>query len=197
MNSKEIEKAVETLSGGGIAVLPTDTIYAIHCMAIDKRAVERVYDIRKRDVKKPFIILVDEVKQIELFGISITEKIKIFLQKIWPGKVSIVVPIKKNRQTEFDFLHRGTGALGFRMPAKPLIREILKQTGPLISTSVNFQGEAPAKSILEAKEIFGKNIDFYLDVGKIDSLPSSVAEIKNGKLKILRKGEVDLEKVDF
>ena len=197
MNRKYIDKVVKILKSGGIAILPTDTIYGIHCVALNKKAVERVYEIRKRDPHKPCIILINDIKQIELFGIGLFKKTEKFFQRIWPEKVSIIIPISRRRQAEFEFLHRGVNSLGFRMPDPPVLREILKQTGPLISTSANFGGGAPAKNIIEAKKYFGKDIDFYLDIGKLDSVPSSLAQIEHGKLKILRKGEVDLEKVVF
>lgn len=197
LNSKKINKAIEILKNEGVAVLPTDTIYGIHCVALNEKAVKRVYQIRKRDPHKPCIILINDIKQVELFGIGLFKKTEKFFQRIWPGKVSIIIPISRKRQAEFEFLHRGVDSLGFRMPDLPALREILKQTGPLISTSANFEGGAPAKNIIEAKKYFGKEIDFYLDIGKLDSVPSSLAQIEHGKLKILRKGEIDLERVDF
>ena len=197
VNNKEVKRATEVIIQGGIVVLPTDTIYGIHCLASNKKAVEKVYEIRKRDPNKPCLILIDDVKQIELFGIGLFDRTEKFFNKIWPGKASIIIPISRKRQAEFEFLHRGMGSLGFRMPDLHVMKEILKQTGPLISTSANFQGRAPAKNITEAKKYFGDNIDLYLDAGELRSVPSSLAEIENGKLKILRRGEVDLERVDF
>ncbi|MEA2007293.1 MAG: L-threonylcarbamoyladenylate synthase [Patescibacteria group bacterium] len=197
LNKENINGAVKVLKNGGIAVLPTDTIYGIHCLALDKKAVERVYEVRKRDKNKPCIILISNVKQIEKFGIGLFEKTESFFQKIWPGKVSIILPISRKHQKEFEFLHRGVRSLGFRMPALSGIRKIIEQTGPLISTSANFQGTSPAKNVKEAKEYFGDKADFYLDGGALDATPSSLAKIEHGKLEVLRKGEIDLEKVDF
>jgi len=191
------EQTVNVLKKGGLAVLPTDTIYGVHCRALNEKTVEQVYRIRKRDTYKPCIILINDVSQIELFGIGLFERTKSFLQKIWPGKVSIIIPIAKKKQAQFEYLHRGVGSLGFRMPDLPVLLKILEQTGPLLSTSANLQGQVPAKNIQEAKHYFGKQVDCYLDGGELDSLPSTLARIEKGKLEILRQGEVDLEKVDF
>lgn len=177
--------------------MPTDTLYGISCVALNEKAVERVYQLRKRDPNKPCIILIGEIDQIEMFGIGVFDRTRRFLEKIWPDEVSIIIPIKRKKQKEFEFLHRGKRSLAFRMPDLKCVQEIIAETGPLVSTSVNIQGHPPAKNIKEAKEYFGEEMDFYLDMGELVSVPSSLAEIDDRKLKILRKGKVDLEKVKY
>lgn len=69
----------------------------------------------------------------------------------------------------------------------------MKITGPLVAPSANLEGLPPAKTIKEAKKYFGKNIQIYLDGGKLESLPSTLIEIKKGKWKALREGEVKIK----
>ncbi|MFA6285206.1 MAG: Sua5/YciO/YrdC/YwlC family protein [Parcubacteria group bacterium] len=66
--------------------------------------------------------------------------------------------------------------------------EILEKTGPLISTSANPEGAKPAETIMESKNYFGDCIDFFASGGKIKSLPSTLIEIKDGNISVLRKG---------
>lgn len=197
MKSRKIDDIVKVLKGGGVVVLPTDTIYGISCLALNKESVERVRKIKKRDSGKSFIVLISDISQIELFGIGLFDRTRKFLEKIWPAKVSIIIHVARAKQKEFEFLHGGVGSLAFRMPDFDWLRDVIRQTGPLISTSANAQGAIPAKNIGQAKEQFGQEIDLYVDGGKMDSLPSSLAEIEGGRLKVLRRGEVDLESVDF
>jgi L-threonylcarbamoyladenylate synthase len=82
--------------------------------------------------------------------------------------------------------------LAFRMPKKPSLAKLLKKTGPLISSSANPQGKKPARTITEARRYFGDRVDFYLNAGKMNSLPSTLVEIKNGQLNVLRKGAVKI-----
>jgi L-threonylcarbamoyladenylate synthase len=197
MKNREIAEAVKILNSGGLVVMPTDTIYGVHCVALEKKSVEHVYSVRRRDAGKPCIILISQIDQIEFFGIGVFPRTRNFFKKVWPGKASIIIPVSRKKQEEFKFLHRGIGSLGFRMPNLDWLRKVIDQTGPLLSTSANLQGMPPARSIGEARKYFGSEIGFYLDGGEIDSIPSSLAEIENGKLRVLRKGEIDLEKVDF
>lgn len=181
-------KLIGLIKKGGVVVLPTDTIYGIHASALNEEAVEKVYKIRKRNRKKPFIVLISSVKDLKIFKIKLDAKTKAFLTKIWPNKVSVILPCP---QKQFKYLHRGTNKLAFRYPKKGNLLSLLKETGPLISTSVNLEGGEPAKSIKEAKEYFGNRIDYYMDEGQINSSSSMLVEINNGEVQILRQGDVE------
>jgi L-threonylcarbamoyladenylate synthase len=181
------QNLIDSLKKGELAVLPTDTLYGIHASALNQKSVENVYRIRKRAPEKPFIILIGSIDQIKLFGIKIDSQTRNIMNYYWPGKLSIVLPCANN---EFEYLHRRTESLAFRLPDKKDLAKLLLKTGPLISTSVNPEEMPPAKTIEEAKKYFGNEIKYYIDQGKIDSLPSTVIKIKNGKIEILRQGEI-------
>ncbi|MBU0997923.1 threonylcarbamoyl-AMP synthase [Patescibacteria group bacterium] len=184
------QNLIKSLKKGELSVLPTDTLYGIHTLALNKKSVENVYKLRNRARKKPFIILIGSINQLKLFKIKIDKKTNQIFKKYWPGKVSIILPCP-NR--EFEYLHRGTNSLAFRFPNKKDLTKLLMKTGPLVSTSVNPERMPYAKTIKEAKEYFGEKIKYYFDQGKIDSLPSTVIKIQNGIIKILRQGEVIIE----
>lgn len=175
-----IDKIPKTIKQGGLVVLPTDTIYGIHASIFLPKAIKRLYLLKGRQGKKPFIILINEVKDIEKLGINIPDDIRVFLKKVWPGKVTVIFP-------------KGTNSLAFRMPKNKLLKEVIFKTGPIISTSVNPSGKDPAKSIKEAFGYFGEKIDLYVDGGRRNGTPSTIIEIKNGKLNLLRQGSVKID----
>lgn len=108
-------KAGLLLKEGAIGVIPTDTIYGIIGSALNKNTVKAIYKLKKRDPKKPMIILISDIKEIEIFGIKLNNKQKNLLEKFWPGKVSIIFDYFFNK---FFYLHRGTNVLAFRLPEK-------------------------------------------------------------------------------
>jgi L-threonylcarbamoyladenylate synthase len=173
---KEVGKE---LKGGKIGVIPTDTIYGIVCSAFDKKSVEKIYELRKRDLKKPMIILISSINDLKLFGAEIDKKIA---GKYWPGKVSIILPVKK-----FEYLHRGKKSLAFRLPDDENLIRILKISGPIVAPSANIEGEKPASTIEEAKKCFGEKINFYLSAGKLKSKPSKIVSMVKGKVEVVRK----------
>lgn len=187
--AKTLNQIIELLSQGEIGVLPTDTIYGIHASIIFKEAIEKIYNLKRRDKNKPMIILIPSIDDLKEFGIKLNQKQKEFLKKIWPEKVSVLFNVPNDR---FIFLHRGTKSLAFRLPKNELLQKILKQTGPLVSTSVNLEGQVPAENITQAKKYFGDKINFYLDAGDIKSSSSTLIKIQSVKIQILRQGEVKM-----
>ena|SRR3989344_1499051 len=184
------DKVVEVLKNGGVGVVPTDTIYGISASALDRGAVGRAYSLKGRGEQKPMIVLVSSPKDLTVFGIRLNISTVKFFKKYWPGRVSVILdcPVKK-----YEYLHRGTKTLAFRLPAYPELINLLKKTGPLVSTSVNPNGREPAESIMQAKKYFDDKVDFYVDIGNLGSTPSTVARLyKTGKVEIVREGDVKI-----
>lgn len=184
---KNLSRISKNLKIGKIGVIPTDTIYGIVGSALNPTVVERIYKLRKRSTNKPFIILISSLKDLSIFNIRLTKKQKDFLQKNWPNPVSVILPCP---QEKFVYLHKGTNSLAFRIPNDEKLLDVLKQTGPLVAPSANFEGEKPSGTIAEAKKYFGDNVAFYLDGGRINSSPSTLINLnKDASYEILRKGD--------
>lgn len=177
--------ARKILLKGGVAVLPTDTIYGLHCLTTNKAGVERIYKLKGRDTSKPFIVLISSLDDLRLFGVKLDDKLKALLKDYWPGPNSIILPTP-DADGKFAYLHRGTNSLAFRLPAYKPLNELLHQTGPLVSTSANPSGLSPASDIPTAKGYFGNSVDFYLDVGKLTNPPSCVYSLSDGVLVRMR-----------
>ncbi len=177
-----------SLKGGIIGVIPTDTMYGIVGSAFDKTAVERIYKVRKRTPSKPLIILIDSIDRLAEFSISARPVLAEVLGKLWPDKITVILPCKV---AKFKYLHRGKNKLAFRLPKSAKLLKILKETGPLVAPSANPEGEKPAKTLKEAQDYFGSNVDFYIDGGKMQDVPSTIIELDaKGKATLVREGGV-------
>lgn len=185
--SRFTPESARILKKGGVGVIPTDTVYGVVGAARKRRAVERIYRLRKRSPRKPMIILIGSLKDLEIFNVKIGGKTRNFLKKAWPGKISVILPCPSKN---FFYLHRGKRTLAFRLPAKKELRKFLEITGPLVAPSANLDGRPPAKTIEEAKKYFGGKADFYIDGGRLTSKPSTLIAVINGKISILRQGAV-------
>lgn len=183
------ESIVSALVLGKIGVIPTDTIYGIVGRAEMPDVVEKIYNIRKRNEGKPCIVLIHSVLDLKKFNIEISPEIEKFVEdnNIWPGKVSIVF---SSHDYGFDYLSRGTETIAFRIPDSRELLDLLQKTGPLVAPSANMEGEPPAKNIEMAKNYFKDLVDFYVDDGELDSLPSTLIKFENNKPVVLREGVV-------
>ena len=181
---------IKIIKSGGIGVLPTDTLYGIVCSAKNKKSIEQLYELRERNLKKPSIILISDINDLKFFGIKTDEKTRKILSRVWPGQISVILPCEGKK---FAHLHRGTQSLAFRLPQKKDLVNLIKKTGPLIAPSANPEGLLPATTAREAKDYFEDCVDFYVAGGKLESLPSTIVAIKNGKLSIKRQGGVKIK----
>ena len=181
MDRAHLEKAI---GSGKIGVIPTDTIYGLVGLALNPSAVERIYRLKKRDRSKPMIILISHMQDLKVFNIKIEKATIEILNKYWPGPTSIILPC---RNKKFEYLHRGTDTLAFRMPDKADLQLLLTKTGPVVAPSANIENQPPAINIVEAKKYFQNKVDFYVNEGEISNRPSKLIALKDGKVEVLRK----------
>jgi L-threonylcarbamoyladenylate synthase len=182
---------VPILSSGGIGIFPTDTLYGLVGSALNKKAVERIYKLRKRDLKKPMIVLIPSISDLKIFGVKISSQQKKMLEKLWPGKISVVLDCSLKK---IKYLHRGTKTLAFRLPKEKWLLNFLEKNGPLVAPSANIAGNKPSETCREAKKYFGDKIDFYVGKGKLKSKPSTLVRLfKDGQIKILRQGAKEID----
>lgn len=177
------------IKNGGIGVIPTDTLYGLVGSAFSKKAVEKIYKVKKRNPKKPLIIIIGAITDLKLFEIRPSKEESAILKNIWPGKISVILPCNLKK---FTYLHRKTKSLAFRLPKKQNLLDLIKKTGPIVAPSANPKNFPPAENIAEAKKYFGDTVDFYASEGKIKSKPSTLIEIKNGKIIEKRQGAVKI-----
>lgn len=181
-----MDATLQQLKNGGVGVIPTDTIYGLVGQALNKPTVERIYKLKKRSSEKPFIILISSINDLEKFNISLSDDTRKILKKVWPGEVSVVLDCTNE---SFEYLHRGTKTLAFRLPNNKFLKDLTREVGPLVAPSANLEGYPNARNIYEAEKYFGDQVDFYLDEGEKISEPSTLIKITNGDVEILRQGK--------
>lgn len=182
-------KAGLLLKEGLVGVIPTDTIYGLLGSALNKKAVEKIYKLKKRNSQKPMIVLIASQDDLKKFEVKINSWQKSVLEKYWPGKISFIL---KCPSQKFSYLHCKTNTLAFRMSAKKELLKLLSIAGPLVAPSANWEGFKPATSISQARRYFDKKV-FYLNAGKINKKPSTLIDLTENKLKVLREGDFQLK----
>lgn len=189
---KIIEIAKETIKEGRILVCPTDTVYGLIADATNKKAVKKLFKIKKRKNKKPIPIFVKDIKTVKKIAEINKEKEKI-LKKLWPGKITVILKRKKGLQ----LFGVGKKTIGLRTPDYKLVNILLsKLKRPLTGTSANISGRKATTKIKEVISQFKNKKDLpdlILSAGNLKkSLPSTVIDLTKKKPKILRKGELKI-----
>ncbi|MDI6917587.1 MAG: L-threonylcarbamoyladenylate synthase [Thermoplasmatales archaeon] len=179
-----VEKAVEVLKKNGLIVYPTDTLYGIGGNPFNEEGVKKIFIIKKR-LNAPISVAVSNMDMIKRIAFLNPAALK-FCEEFLPGPVTVVLLKKENVP---GILTAGSEKIGIRIPDNKIALEIINRFGPITCTSANIhKGKNPA-DIETAKRQLGDNIQLYIDDGKCKyGKPSTVVDVSDGKVKILREG---------
>ena len=188
--TEAVREAVQVLRAGGIVVYPTDTVYGLGANALDSVAVNRVFRMKKRSTLTPMPSVVKNILWAkELAFISPLHEDR--LAKVWPGKVTVVLP---KREIVPSVLVGGSQTIGMRVPDHLFVDKLLGKFGyPVTGTSANLADQEPARDPQYFIEVLaaGGDImpDLVIDAGVLpESAPSTVMDLTGPEPKILRIG---------
>jgi len=171
-SAKVLDEIAEVLRGGGVALLPTDTIYGLHAMATNEQAVARIRSIKERGDDKPFVVIASSVEQLEKLGATIPDA----LGDIWPAPLTAIVAA-------------GEPTIAARIPDLPWLRALLDRTGPLVSTSANRSGEPPITTPELLAADLRDALDALLDAGPREGQPSTIVDVTGDEPRFVREGD--------
>ena len=186
-----IQSAAKAINDGKIVIFPTDTVYGLGCNPYNHEAVSSLYKIKKRKKEKPLPVIgysKNELEKIAEFN-TLEEKIA---EKFWPGPITLILKIKdKEIQKSLEL----EGKIAVRVPNNQCVLALLKECKLLVGTSANISGTAPFNDPKECdKNLSG--YDLLIDGGIISSQgESTIVEIENNDVKILRKGSISEEMI--
>ena len=171
-----LDAAADLLNRGGVAVIPTDTVYGLAAHPAHPAAVERLYAIKGRDARKPIALLAADADAVSAFGATMPPPAAALAAERWPGALTLVLPC-------------GDGYEGFRVPDHAWTRKLLaKCGGTLRVTSANLSGRRPATDAPQALADVGLDADLVVDDGvSPGGVPSTVIKaLPDGTFQTLR-----------
>ena len=173
-----------------IIAFPTDTVFGVGALIDDLEAIDKIYELKHRDYSKPLAILASSIDDIIPYVKEVTEDVKEIMNKYWPGALTII--FNKNENVS-DKITAGFKTIAFRIPNCKISLDILKQTGPLATTSVNISGNTPLNDYQEINKYFGDNIDFIVSENVLSSnISSTIIDVTSNEIKIIRQGQIKI-----
>lgn len=183
-----IDKLVELINDGGLAIVPTDTVYGIIADATNEDAINKVYEAKRRVYNKPLIIMVSNLEMLFRYVDNISEVEQKLIERYWPGKLTIL--FKKSSKLS-GLINNNGDLVGIRYPDNDELIELMNRLDrPLVSTSANIADEGTITSVDKISDDLLKYIDYVYDGGFREDVPSTIVKVVENKIEFLRKGEL-------
>lgn len=209
-DSGSVALAAEVLSGGGVIVVPTDTVYGLAALPAFPRAVDRIFTLkdRARDVNLPIII--GEVSQLDQLGVAVPPVGRKLAETFWPGALTIAFgfggdshrddrPAPGEEESEAT---RGTARpewlagrveVAVRLPDHPFLQQLAAKVGPMAVTSSNRHGQPTATKAHAATESLTELPDLLVDGGTLSATPSTLVNVRSSPARVEREGAIGLQ----
>src|SRR5947209_5951141 len=186
---------VAVLRSGGIAVIPTDTVYGLACSVLNPKSVARVFQIKRRASTAPVPVLIATAADLTILAADVPTTAWKLIDRFWPGALTLVFPA---RPSVPPLITARTGTVALRVPAAGSCLQLLETFGePVTGTSANRSGEVAAATAAQALEALGTEVDAILedDASVRGGPPSTVVSLVGSQPVIHRLGAVSAEAI--
>jgi L-threonylcarbamoyladenylate synthase len=188
-------KINQILKNDGVIAFVTDTVWGIGCLPTSKKAVEKIYEIKKREAKKPLILMSDDIYPLfDYIKQPVEKQAQKLIKEHFPGALTLV--LEKSENTP-DFITSNMNTVGIRVPDNETFANICKAIDGrvLATTSANISGENPALTYEEALSYIGDKVDLTIpDYGCVaKGKASTVVGFNNNEVVIFRQGEIEIK----
>lgn len=175
----------KVLREGGLVAFPTETVYGLGANALNRKAIDRLYKVKKRPKAKPFTIHIADLGPIKKLKCAMPRKAKVLINKFWPGPLTIILRSNNGKK------------IGFRMPDNMIALRLIRESGvPVAAPSANISGNKPpatARAVLN--ELDGK-VDIVIDGGRTRvGVESTVLDLTVDPPVVLREGAIKTSEI--
>lgn len=199
LTSEDAAELRDCVTGGGVAVFPTDTVYGICCDPEDEAAAQRLYELKGRPSRRPAAVMFFSLEPaLRALGDELALAERGALQALLPGPVTLLL---ENRSGQFAAACRSDpSTLGLRVPWLPeSLHALCSISDPVMQTSANLSGEPDARTLEDVPAALREGADLALDGGTLPGVASTVIDLRDydasGKWHVLREGALATDAV--
>lgn len=180
-----LELAVQNLRTGSLVAFPTDTVYGLGCLASNTVAIDRLYRVKERSPNKAIAVLIAELADLNTLTTYVPPLAASLAERFWPGALTLIFPRHPQLPANLSTLP----TIGIRMPDHTFAHNLLRETGPLATTSANISGQYNPANAQEVLAQLDGRIELIVDGGATTGgIPSTVVDCTQSVPKIIRIG---------
>lgn len=194
-DTRDIERCVTLLAGGGVVAIPTETVYGLAADVSNAQAVARIFAIKKRPTSHPLIVHLGGADWLDDWATNIPDSARILARAFWPGPLTMVL----DRQARVPVIVTGgQDSVALRVPSHPLTLQLIGRFGrPLVAPSANRFTHLSPTSAEDVRAELGGAVDFVLDGGPCRvGVESTIVDLRHGGARLLRPGGVPVEQIE-
>ncbi len=186
-----INRAVDIIRAGGIIAYPTDSSYALGCHIGDAKALDKIRAIRRVGDEHNFTLVCSDLSELAKYA-RIDNQDYRTIKRLTPGPYTFILTATREVPRRLQNPKRKT--IGLRVPDYPIVTALLSELGePIMSSTLLLKGATlPMNDAHEIEEQLGSHLDLIIDGGPCDINPTTVIELGNGEMNVVREGKGDI-----
>jgi tRNA threonylcarbamoyl adenosine modification protein (Sua5/YciO/YrdC/YwlC family) len=183
---RHLKAAADMLRNSGLVIYPTDSVYGLGCDLFNKKAVERIYQIKGNDKRKLLSFICPDLKGIAEYA-SISNSAYKIMRHLLPGPYTFILTATKQVPR---ILLENRKTVGIRVPDNAICQALLSEFGtPIISTSACLPDQDYLSDPDELAETFARTVDLFLDAGSGGLEPSTIVDLTQEEPILVRQGK--------
>jgi len=190
-----VARAADVLRKGGVAIIPTDTVYGLACGISHDKAIKRIYSLKDMDPKKPLAVLVGDMTTVGVYARGVTTPYFRLLKRVLPGPYTFIFDATSEVP---KIMLRKRRTIGVRMPDHPITLALLEELDePLLTTSVRTPDDHWVIEPLEVESTLDDRVDVVVDGGPLVAQPSTVVDLSGSEPVLVREGKGDVAALEL
>ena len=186
--------AAEVLRSGGVAVVPTDTVYGLAARPGDADAVQAVFQAKGRPEGMHLPVLAASVAQVRALGVAFNSAAEVLAERWWPGPLTLAFGFEPG--LERPGWLAGREEVAVRIPDHDFLRALLGQTGVLVVTSANPHGAPTPRTAHDVAASLGPSVDLIVDGGPLKDVPSTLVNVRGPEAAVQREGAISRAEIE-
>ena len=184
----QMNEICDVIQKGGIVAFPTETVYGVGIHFDDEEALERLMEAKNRDYSKAITLMVADKADISQYA-YISPQAQKMIDQFMPGMITLIF---KKKESVRDSMTNGKSTIGIRIPDSEFVLSLLKKVGPMLVTSANLSQHSNTTSTQEVLNQLDGRIDLVVDGKTSDNIASTVVDVSQDEIKILRAGKITI-----
>jgi L-threonylcarbamoyladenylate synthase len=186
-----IDEVAQVISGKGVIIYPTETLYGLGANPLYPEAIKRIYAIKGRSEAKPIPFLIKDQQMLAALVEEVPPIGRELMEQYWPGPLTLIFRAKQGLPAP---LQGKDGTIGLRISSHPIARGIVEAIdAPLTSTSANPAGAEDLIDCRRLAQLFGDQVDLIIDGGEVPGQGSTVIDLTITPPRIVRQGMISIE----